>query len=118
MTRKMIKDCMPDDIGISVSYPLPGTKFYETVKGQMKNKTNWKDSDDLDMLFSGNFERSFYKILHRFVHAEYRINKILAEKNWKKAPRLLFYLLKFLRLRFVISGYIREENFKHAVTSE
>ncbi len=118
MTRKMIKDCMPDDIGISVSYPLPGTKFYETVKGQMKNKTNWKDSDDLDMLFSGNFERSFYKILHRFVHAEYRINKILTEKNWKKAPRLLFYLLKFLRLRFVISGYIREENFKHAVTSE
>ncbi|MCK6583265.1 MAG: B12-binding domain-containing radical SAM protein, partial [Anaerolineales bacterium] len=32
LTLKMVRECMPDDIGISVSYPLPGTKFYERVK--------------------------------------------------------------------------------------
>ncbi len=28
-TIKMLLDCMPHDVGISVSYPLPGTKFYD-----------------------------------------------------------------------------------------
>jgi anaerobic magnesium-protoporphyrin IX monomethyl ester cyclase len=28
----MILDLMPDEMGISVSYPLPGTKFFEKVK--------------------------------------------------------------------------------------
>lgn len=118
LTRKMIKNCNPDDIGISVSYPLPGTKFYENVKAQMENKTNWKDSDDLDMMFSGTFQRSFYKVLHRFVHAEYRINRILKEKNWKKLPRLVVYLLRFLGFRFMISKYVMKNNVKPVVTLE
>ncbi|MBV9357947.1 MAG: B12-binding domain-containing radical SAM protein, partial [Chloroflexi bacterium] len=28
-TLQMVRDCKPDDIGMSVSYPLPGTVFYE-----------------------------------------------------------------------------------------
>ncbi len=35
LTLKMVRDLMPDDIGISVSYPLPGTPFYETVKHEL-----------------------------------------------------------------------------------
>ena len=31
-TLEMVMKLMPDDIGVSVSYPLPGTKFYEKVK--------------------------------------------------------------------------------------
>ena len=31
-TIDLVKEMMPDDIGISVSYPLPGTLFYERVK--------------------------------------------------------------------------------------
>src|SRR5690606_35903219 len=64
LTRKMIRDCMPDDIGISVSYPLPGTKFFENLKkkAQLENKkTNWVDSDDLDPMFGGTYSRIFYK---------------------------------------------------------
>lgn len=110
LTRKMITDCIPDDIGISVSYPLPGTKFYENVKEQMINKTNWKDSDDLDMLFSGSFERSFYKILHRLVHSEYRFYKIISDRNWKKLPNVFFYLLKFIIYRLRLQKYLENEN--------
>ena len=109
LTRKMIKDCVPDDIGISVSYPLPGTKFYNLVKEQMKFKTNWKDSDDLDMMFSGNYERSFYKVLHRFVHNEYRITKILKRKNWGKIPNLVIYIMRFINLRFKINSFLAEK---------
>ncbi len=46
-TRALVAQAAPDDIGVSVSYPLPGTKFYEKVKAQLGKKTNWQDSDDL-----------------------------------------------------------------------
>lgn len=71
-TINMIKELVPDDLGISVSYPLPGTKFHEKVKDDLKLKSNWTDSDDLDMLFRGSYNSAYYKKLHRYVHKEYR----------------------------------------------
>lgn len=74
-TIKMVLDLMPDDIGISVSYPLPGTKFYEKVKFDLVSKANWTDSDDLDLMFENTYKPNFYKTLHRYVHNRYRIKK-------------------------------------------
>ncbi|MFT3793550.1 B12-binding domain-containing radical SAM protein [Flavobacterium sp.] len=71
-TIDMVKELVPDNIGISVSYPLPGTKFYEKVKDELRQKANWKDSDDLDMMFKGTFKTDYYRRLQRFVHKEYR----------------------------------------------
>ena len=31
-TRELIEQAMPDEVGVSVSYPLPGTVFYSQVK--------------------------------------------------------------------------------------
>jgi len=74
-TLKMILDLMPDEMGISVSYPLPGTKFYETVKGQLREKQNWTDSDDLALMFRSTFSSAYYKKLHQYIHAVYRKHK-------------------------------------------
>ena len=71
-TIKMLLDIMPDDIGVSVSYPLPGTGFYETVKSQLGEKANWTDSDDLALMFQNTFNQEFYKTLHRYVHKVFR----------------------------------------------
>lgn len=71
-TIKMVEDLLPDDIGISVSYPLPGTKFHETVKTQLKNKSNWTDSDDLDVMFRSTYNKEFYKYLQRYIHLRYK----------------------------------------------
>lgn len=84
-TIGMVKELMPDNIGISVSYPLPGTKFYEKVKDDLKQKANWKDSDDLSMLFNGSFKTTYYRKLQRFVHKEYR--KSQGVSNFKKIAR-------------------------------
>ena len=75
----MVRDLMPDDIGISVSYPLPGTKFYERVKDELGDKTNWRDSDDLAMLYHGPYSTAFYRQLHTVIHKEYR-----ARKTWRR----------------------------------
>lgn len=75
-TIEMVRACMPDDIGISVSYPLPGTKFYDSI--QLVDQTNWQDSADLAMLFEGPFPTAFYRQLHKVVHKDYR-----SRKTWR-----------------------------------
>jgi anaerobic magnesium-protoporphyrin IX monomethyl ester cyclase len=72
LTIKMMEDLLPDDIGISVSYPLPGTVFYDKVKEELKHKSNWTDSDDLDMMFKNTYKPEFYKQLQRYIHKVYR----------------------------------------------
>jgi radical SAM superfamily enzyme YgiQ (UPF0313 family) len=71
-TIELLNECQPDDIGISVSYPLPGTPFFERVKEELKVKQNWKDSDDLHLMFRNTYSPEFYKQLHKFVHKNYR----------------------------------------------
>lgn len=71
-TIEMVKELMPDNIGISVSYPLPGTTFYDKVKDDLKLKSNWSHSDDFDMMFKGTYKSNYYRKLQRFVHKEFR----------------------------------------------
>jgi len=84
-TIRMINRLLPDSLGISVSYPLPGTPFYDRVKADLKEKSNWTDSDELKIMFGNTYHPSFYKHLHRYVHQSYRwhlalrqIKKLLA----------------------------------------
>ncbi|MCX6170772.1 MAG: radical SAM protein [Ignavibacteriales bacterium] len=77
-TIEMITELLPDDIGISVSYPLPGTKFYEMVKADLGTKTNWNDSDDLAMMFRNTFQPVYYKRMHHFIHRVYRNRKAIS----------------------------------------
>jgi len=96
-TLKMVRECAPDDIGISVSYPLPGTKFYERVKLELGAKQNWVDSEDLAMLYRGPFPTEFYRILHGRVHYEFRAWKAWRHKSLKgliNLPRNLFGLMR------------------------
>jgi len=105
LTIKMINELLPHEIGISVSYPLPGTVFFDRVKNELKEKTNWKDSDELALMFSNNYSPDFYKKLHRYVHKSYRkhlgyvsIKKILRQPAnintalLKKALSVLYYI--------------------------
>ncbi|HMG92737.1 MAG TPA: radical SAM protein [Chryseolinea sp.] len=89
-TLKMILDLMPDEMGISISYPLPGTKFYEKVKDQLREKQNWSDSDDLAMMFQSTYSSDYYKKLHQYIHAVYRKHKGYASlrKLFKRPLRL------------------------------
>lgn len=76
-TLHLVRDCQPDDIGISVSYPLPGTTFHARVRDQLHSKANWIDSSDLDMLYAGPFSTPFYRQLHTVVHKEFRARQTL-----------------------------------------
>jgi radical SAM superfamily enzyme YgiQ (UPF0313 family) len=71
MTIRMINRLLPDSLGISVSYPLPGTVFYDRVKTDLQEKSNWTDSDELKLMFRNTYCAAFYKQLHRYVHRSY-----------------------------------------------
>ena len=68
-TIELVRETRPDDIGVSVSYPLPGTKFFERVHSELGHKSNWSDSEDLSMMFQGAYTDTFYRALHDFLHA-------------------------------------------------
>lgn len=74
-TRRLVRDCAPDDIGISVSYPLPGTRFHQRVVAELGEQRNWTDSSDLAMLYRGPFSTAYYRRLHRVVHKEFRLRR-------------------------------------------
>jgi len=75
LTRELLAAEKPDDIGVSVAYPLPGTRFHELVKMQLGERQNWKDSSDLAMLFEGTYDTAFYRLLRDFLHEEVRTGK-------------------------------------------
>jgi anaerobic magnesium-protoporphyrin IX monomethyl ester cyclase len=67
-TRDLLEAARPDEIGVSVSYPLPGTKFHELVKAQLGGKTRWQESSDLDMMFHGTYTSDFYRMVRNLLH--------------------------------------------------
>jgi anaerobic magnesium-protoporphyrin IX monomethyl ester cyclase len=69
-TIDFVRETRPDDIGISFSYPLPGTVFYELVREQLGPKRNWKDSDDLCIMFKAAYKTDFYRAVREALHAE------------------------------------------------
>jgi anaerobic magnesium-protoporphyrin IX monomethyl ester cyclase len=67
-TRDLLHVTRPDEIGVSVSYPLPGTKFHDIVKAQLGAKTRWQQSNDLEMMFRGTYTSDFYRAIRNLLH--------------------------------------------------
>jgi anaerobic magnesium-protoporphyrin IX monomethyl ester cyclase len=111
-TISLVKETMPDDIGISVSYPLPGTLFYEKVKQDLAQKTNWTDSDELAMMFKNTYPPAFYKILHRLMHSIYRKKRasVNLDKRTEFPVRLKSVLsyLKYSCTEFIQSYQLKQ----------
>jgi radical SAM superfamily enzyme YgiQ (UPF0313 family) len=72
LTIRMLRMAKPDDVGVSVTYPLPGTKLHQLVSSGLGKKTNWDDSSDLSMMFKGSFSTDLYRALASAIHLEVR----------------------------------------------
>jgi anaerobic magnesium-protoporphyrin IX monomethyl ester cyclase len=74
-TLKLTREIEPADIGVSVSYPLPGTGFYERVRADLGAKQNWIDSNDLSTMYRATYAPEVYRRVHGLVHHEFRARK-------------------------------------------
>ena len=70
LTRDLVRDERPDDVGVSVAYPLPGTAFHDRIVSDLGARRNWRDTNDLAMLFQGTFDTAFYRQVRDALHAE------------------------------------------------
>jgi radical SAM superfamily enzyme YgiQ (UPF0313 family) len=75
-TRDLLAAARPDEIGVSVSYPLPGTKFFELVKAQLGRKTHWHESNDLEMMFHGTYTSDFYREVRNLLHDQVSLQAV------------------------------------------
>jgi len=69
-TISLVRTLLPDNIGVSVSYPLPGTEFHEQVNDQISEKSHWAESNDLEIMFNGTFTSDYYRKLGDFLHRD------------------------------------------------
>ena len=58
-TLELVRSARPDQIGVSVAYPLPGTPFYERVQDRLI-ATNWETAMDCALLYEGRYDQPFY----------------------------------------------------------
>lgn len=86
LTRDLVRREAPDEIGVSVSYPLPGTVFYDRVAAQLGARRNWRDTDELAMLFQGTFDTAFYRMVRDALHAEADADTVV-EELWDELGR-------------------------------
>jgi anaerobic magnesium-protoporphyrin IX monomethyl ester cyclase len=88
-TVRMVRDVRPDDIGVSVSYPMPNTRFHQIVQEQIGAQANWRDSGDLAMMYQGAFSTEFYRALADALHTEVRGGPAgPVETAWEKVEQL------------------------------
>ena len=92
-TIAFVRSTRPDDIGISFSYPLPGTAFYDRVQAQLGQKRNWADSDDLCIMFQAEYTSDFYRAVRNALHAEVD-SWVLGEQQLAEAAASVYQLWK------------------------
>jgi len=91
-TLQLARELEPADIGVSVSYPLPGTQFYERVREDLGAKQNWIDSNDLSTMYKATYAPEVYRRVHGLVHHEFRARRsanaltALARTPWTMRP--------------------------------
>src|SRR5580658_8091649 len=69
-TIRLVRDTKPDDIGVSVSYPMPNTRFHRIVNAKLMEQENWSDSGDLAKMFHGQLPSDLYRALADALHLE------------------------------------------------
>ena len=70
MTRNLVREEAPDDVGVSVAYPLPGTVFHDRLAAELGPHRNWRDTGELAMLFQGTFDTAFYRMVRDALHKD------------------------------------------------
>src|SRR5262249_8367107 len=85
-TVKMVRETLPDDIGVSGSYPLPGTRVHGMVKPQPGDKANLPDRNGLPTMVPGTYASPFYRHLHRLVHDDLVVRQRLARQREEVGP--------------------------------
>lgn len=100
-TAAMVRRLAPDEIGISVSYPLPGTVFHERVRSQLA-ATNWSDAMENAVLYDAPFPQRFYDVARELLRSEHAVMNFRWESSRqgvRRAAGAAYHLARWPLLR-------------------
>jgi anaerobic magnesium-protoporphyrin IX monomethyl ester cyclase len=91
MTMRLLREIAPDEYSISIAYPMPGTKFYDLVRGSMPQEREWVNRDDTDIRFDGEYGTLYYRLARAVAHRRYAPRRPLRKRieGWMLEPALL-----------------------------
>ncbi len=75
LTRDLVREEAPDEVGVSVAYPLPGTAFHKRLAAELGMQRNWRDTGELAMLFRGTFDTAFYRMVRDALHLDVELRR-------------------------------------------
>jgi anaerobic magnesium-protoporphyrin IX monomethyl ester cyclase len=85
-TARLVRELAPDEIGVTVSYPLPGTPFHDRVKERL-SATNWDAAMDNAVLFEADYPQAFYDAAREVLRAEHAVIRFTPELSRAGARR-------------------------------
>jgi radical SAM superfamily enzyme YgiQ (UPF0313 family) len=120
-TVEMVGRLAPDQIGVSVSYPLPGTAFFERV-ASIRTGQSWEASMENRTLYQAPFSDPFYAAAKELLRSTWRVSRapadlraFLRQPDPPGARRLLSGAWHRLRLPAVRRRVLAEAQPKAAV---
>jgi anaerobic magnesium-protoporphyrin IX monomethyl ester cyclase len=82
-SARLLRRTRPDDFSTTIAYPLPGTPFYEEVRGRLAfegtGAPDWIHTAENRLLFErSGFSTHFYRRVIRWFHSEWRDARLVA----------------------------------------
>jgi radical SAM superfamily enzyme YgiQ (UPF0313 family) len=76
LTADHLRDAVPDDVLTTLSYPIKGTPYYDTVADRIVARRAWEDGSDRDLTIRGRNSPRFYAHAQRWLQAEAELARI------------------------------------------
>ena len=70
LTADHLRDAAPDDVLTTLSYPIKGTPYYNSVADRIVARRGWEEGSDRDLTIRGRNSRRFYAHAQRWLQAE------------------------------------------------
>jgi len=75
-TIALLRETRPDKFSSTIAYPLPGTDFYEQVKGCLLDTPDWDYTAENRLLFEQEYSTRFYRWTQRLLAKEWRAARL------------------------------------------
>jgi len=99
-TEKLIRECKPDSLGLSIAHPVPGTPFYDLVSGRLIDEA--ETNDDMEygnrLRFRATYPEAYYQRLIRYVDRQHVLNHSV-QPITNRVIKVLENIVDFIILR-------------------
>ncbi|MBT8068453.1 MAG: B12-binding domain-containing radical SAM protein [Gammaproteobacteria bacterium] len=76
-TNAYLRAALPDEVLMTLAYPIKGTPFYEDVKQRIICKEEWASGSDRDFGIAGRHSHLFYAHAQKWIHSQVQLAKEL-----------------------------------------